>query len=324
MPSSGRGVGIAEFPVPHGLGFAFLGVFKHLQGVGEQRPVKKPQAAMVLEACRHGHVPTGVHVGGLAPFGHRFHPGLLQETGQDREMTFPSHGHKMRKEVAVATKSMVGCYPCRMTTARTIQQLHPAVETPMADLVTFRALPTGSLPSLNPFLFLNHHGPQVYPPNNGGLPFGPHPHKGFETLTFVFDGQVAHSDSTGETFVTGPGGVQWMTAGRGIEHAEVSPDGFLESGGLPEIIQVWMNLLSSLKRTEPWYRGFFESEELLHVSEPEGLGRVRVAGEVHGQRARAVLDGPVHVLVDAEAERALCHGDSGGPGRHAVRRSWGS
>ena len=170
-----------------------------------------------------------------------------------------------------------------MTTARTIQQLHPALETPMADLVTFRALPTGSLPSLNPFLFLNHHGPQVYPPDNGGLPFGPHPHKGFETLTFVFDGQVAHSDSTGETFVTGPGGVQWMTAGRGIEHAEVSPDGFLESGGPLEIIQVWMNLPASLKRTEPWYRGF-ESEELLHVSEPGGSWTWHVvAGEVHGQ-----------------------------------------
>ena len=83
---------------------------------------------------------------------------------------------------------------------------HPALETPMADLVTFRALPTPSLPALDPFLFLNHHGPQVYPPQNQGLPFGPHPHKGFETLTFVFDGEVAHSDSTGQTFVTGPGG----------------------------------------------------------------------------------------------------------------------
>ena len=105
---------------------------------------------------------------------------------------------------------------------RAVRQLHPALDTPMADLVTFRALPTGSLPELNPFLFLNHHGPQVYPPHNGGLPFGPHPHKGFETLTFVFDGEVAHSDSTGQSFVTGPGGVQWMTAGRGIEHAESS------------------------------------------------------------------------------------------------------
>ncbi len=167
---------------------------------------------------------------------------------------------------------------------RKVKQLHAALETPMADLVTFRALPTGSLPALDPFLFLNHHGPQVYPPNNGGLPFGPHPHKGFETLTFVFDGEVAHSDSTGQTFVTGPGGVQWMTAGRGIEHAEVSPESFLESGGPLEIIQVWMNLPAALKRCEPWYRGF-ESDELLHVSGPEASWAWHiVSGEVDGQR----------------------------------------
>jgi redox-sensitive bicupin YhaK (pirin superfamily) len=167
---------------------------------------------------------------------------------------------------------------------RKVRQLHRAEETPMADLVTFRALPTGSLPELNPFLFLNHHGPQVYPPQNGGLPFGPHPHKGFETLTFVFDGEVAHSDSTGQTFVTGPGGVQWMTAGRGIEHAEISPDSFLESGGPLEIIQVWMNLPAALKRCEPWYRGY-ESAELLHVSGPDASWTWYViSGEVDGQR----------------------------------------
>ncbi len=156
---------------------------------------------------------------------------------------------------------------------RKVRQLHRAEEAPMADLVTFRALPTGSLPQLNPFLFLNHHGPQVYPPHNGGLPFGPHPHKGFETLTFVFDGEVAHS-----------GGVQWMTAGRGIEHAEISPDSFLESGGPLEIIQVWMNLPAALKRCEPWYRGY-DNAELLHVSVPDSSWTWHViSGEVNGQR----------------------------------------
>ena len=166
---------------------------------------------------------------------------------------------------------------------RSVQRLHAAVEAPMADLITFRALPTDSLPALNPFLFLNHHGPQVYPPNNGGLPFGPHPHKGFETLTFVFEGEVAHSDSTGQTFVTGPGGVQWMTAGRGIEHEEISPESFLESGGPLEIIQVWMNLPAVLKRCEPWYRGY-DSAELLHVSGPDASWTWHVvSGEVDGQ-----------------------------------------
>ena len=67
----------------------------------------------------------------------------------------------------------------------------------MDDLVTFRALPTPSLSDLNPFLFLNPHGPQVYPPTNGGLPFCPHTRKGCETMTFVFDGAVATRDSTG-------------------------------------------------------------------------------------------------------------------------------
>ena len=182
---------------------------------------------------------------------------------------------------------MVGgeCYiHCMEQGIRKIKQLHTALETPMADLVTFRALPTESLRSLDPFLFLNHHGPQVYLPNNGGLPFGPHPHKGFETLTLVFDGEVAHSDSTGQTFVTGPGGVQWMTAGRGIEHAEVSPESFLKSGGPLEIIQVWMNLPAALKRCDPWYQGF-ESDELLHVSGPEASWVWHVvSGEIDGQR----------------------------------------
>ena len=110
-------------------------------------------------------------------------------------------------------------------------------------------------------------------------------HKGFETLTFVFDGEVAHSDSTGQTFVTGPSGVQWMTAGRGIEHEEVSPESFKEHGGPLEIIQVWMNLPARLKRSEPWYCGY-ESEELLHVHGPSWVWHI-VSGEVEGQRGPA-------------------------------------
>jgi len=187
-----------------------------------------------------------------------------------------------------------------------VKALHRAVEAPMADLETFRALPTTSLPDLNPFLFLNHHGPQVYPPHNGGLPFGPHPHKGFETLTFVFDGEVAHSDSTGQTFVTGPGGVQWMTAGRGIEHSEVSPESFLKSGGPLEIIQVWMNLPARLKGSEPWYQGF-ESDALLHIQGANDAWTWHIiSGEVEGLR------GPVESMtglfmswVDIHAEETF-------------------
>jgi redox-sensitive bicupin YhaK (pirin superfamily) len=70
---------------------------------------------------------------------------------------------------------------------RTLKRLHPAQRDDIGDLVTRRPLPGPAIPQLDPFLFLNHHGPQVYPPNNRGLPFGPHPHRGFETVTFILE-----------------------------------------------------------------------------------------------------------------------------------------
>lgn len=160
---------------------------------------------------------------------------------------------------------------------KSISRVTTAVSEPIADLLTYRAFPTRETADVNPFLFLNHHGFQVYPPDNNGLPFGPHPHKGFETLTFVFDGEVAHMDSTGEAFVTGPGGVQWMTAGSGIVHAEVSPDSFRKAGGPLEIIQIWMNLPAALKRSTPWYRGLDADE--LAVEEGTGWRWTVVSGQ---------------------------------------------
>ena len=118
-----------------------------------------------------------------------------------------------------------------MPSIRTIARLHPALRDDIADLTTRRPLPGPALDHLGAFLFLNHHGPQVYPPHNRGLPFGPHPHRGFETVTFILDGELAHRDSAGHESVIGPGGVQWMTAGSGLVHEEVSPRGFMERGG---------------------------------------------------------------------------------------------
>ena len=75
---------------------------------------------------------------------------------------------------------------------RTIKAIHEAVSEPIADLVTYRAMPTASLPmnAVDPFIFLNHHGWQKYPAHNRGLPFGPHPHRGFETVTFILEGNL--------------------------------------------------------------------------------------------------------------------------------------
>jgi len=140
-------------------------------------------------------------------------------------------------------------------TDKTIRRLHPALRDDIGDLLTQRPVPSHQLEQIDPFLFLNHHGPQVYGPHNRGLPFGPHPHRGFETVTFIVDGMLAHRDSAGHESVIHAGGIQWMTAGSGIVHAEVSPRDFLEHGGPLEILQLWVNLPSRLKMSAPAYTG---------------------------------------------------------------------
>src|ERR1700741_5011352 len=140
-------------------------------------------------------------------------------------------------------------------TIRTIEGVYPAQRDDIADLVTRRPVPGPHIDQVDPFLFLNHHGPQVYRPGNAGLPFGPHPHRGFETVTFILDGELMHRDSGGHESVITAGGVQWMTAGSGLVHAELSPERFLREGGRLEILQLWVNLPARLKMTRPRYQG---------------------------------------------------------------------
>ena len=149
---------------------------------------------------------------------------------------------------------------------RTIKKIDTAVRDDIADLVTHRALPTHEVNYVDPFLFLNHHGPQTYKPNNRGLPFGPHPHRGFETVTFILTGDLAHKDSAGHESVINEGGVQWMTAGSGLIHSEISSDNFLKKGGPLEILQLWVNLPAKLKMTEPKYVGL-QADQIPHLNE---------------------------------------------------------
>jgi quercetin 2,3-dioxygenase len=140
-------------------------------------------------------------------------------------------------------------------TSRSIARIHPAHRDDIADLTTRRPVPAPALDQVDPFLFLNHHGPQTYAPGNKGLPFGPHPHRGFETVTFILTGNLAHHDTGGHESVIEAGGVQWMTAGSGLIHAEVSPPSFKQAGGPLEILQLWVNLPGRLKMTTPAYTG---------------------------------------------------------------------
>jgi len=158
---------------------------------------------------------------------------------------------------------------------RKIKNIHPAAAHPIHDLSTYRPLPNRSLPNLDPFLFLNHHGYQEYPPNNNGLPFGPHPHRGMETVTFIIEGDIAHNDSGGHTSVIHKNGVQYMTAGKGLIHSEVSSETFKEKGGPLEILQLWLNLPARLKMSQPQYIGK-EAEEIPWVEDTENGLAVQV------------------------------------------------
>ena len=173
---------------------------------------------------------------------------------------------------------------------RKIVQQYKAYRDDIRDLQTRRPVPGPQLEQLDPFLFLNHHGPQVYGPDNLGLPFGPHPHRGFETVTFILQGELAHSDTGGHESVIGPGGVQWMTAGSGLIHSELSPESFKRSGGELEILQLWVNLPSRLKMTAPGYVGLQE-HDIPQIPLSKGHGVIHlISGSVAG------VTGPVESL----------------------------
>ena len=177
----------------------------------------------------------------------------------------------------------------------TVKNVFPAVRDDIADLQTWRALPTRHVETIDPFLFLNHHGRQVYAPRNRGLPFGPHPHRGFETVTFILEGDIAHRDSGGHESIIDAGGIQWMTAGSGLVHSETSSDDFKMRGGPMEILQLWVNLPGRLKFCPPNYVGLQAGQ--IPVIESDG-GRVSVqliSGAWDGQH------GPIEPLLDIAA-----------------------
>ncbi|HEY0974671.1 MAG TPA: pirin family protein [Solimonas sp.] len=149
--------------------------------------------------------------------------------------------------------------------------------------------------SLSPFLLLDYAGPAEFTPSTHRRGVGEHPHRGFETVTIVYSGEVAHRDSAGNGGVIGPGDVQWMTAGAGIVHEEFHSETFSERGGTLEMVQLWVNLPARDKMTPPRYQAILD-REIPSVSLPEGAGRVRViAGEHDGHRGPAQTFTPINV-----------------------------
>ncbi|MFA5493472.1 MAG: pirin family protein [Porticoccaceae bacterium] len=148
---------------------------------------------------------------------------------------------------------------------------------------------------LSPFLLLDYAGPMEFTPTATPRGVGRHPHRGFETVTIVYSGEVAHRDSTGEGGVIGPGDVQWMTAGAGILHEEFHSPAFSRSGGVLEMVQLWVNLPARDKMAAPGYQAIFDRN--IPVAElPNGAGTVRViAGEFSGHAGPARTFTPMNV-----------------------------
>ncbi|CAD7491572.1 pirin family protein [Aeromonas dhakensis] len=148
---------------------------------------------------------------------------------------------------------------------------------------------------LSPFLLLDYAGPANFTPTSQPRGVGEHPHRGFETVTIVYKGEVAHRDSTGRGGVIGPGDVQWMTAGAGILHEEFHAPAFSKSGGELEMVQLWVNLPSRHKMTPPGYQPIL-ARDIPTVALASDAGSVRViAGEFEGVRGPAHTFSPLHV-----------------------------
>ena len=139
----------------------------------------------------------------------------------------------------------------------------------------------------SPFLLFDYAGPMDFTPAARPRGVGQHPHRGFETVTIVYDGEVTHRDSTGAGGMIGPGDVQWMTAASGIIHEEFHSPEFTRKGGRFEVVQLWVNLPAKDKMATPGYQTLL-NRDIPTVALPDDAGTLRViAGEYAGQRGPA-------------------------------------
>lgn len=147
-----------------------------------------------------------------------------------------------------------------------------------------------------PFLMLDYGGPHHFEPATRPRGVDVHPHKGFETVTIVYEGEVEHGDSTGRGGVIGRGDVQWMTAGDGILHKEFHSHDYTARGGMFEMVQLWVNLRGQDKSAAPGYQSITDAQ-IPAVDLPDGAGRVRViAGSYGDAKGPASTFTPMDVL----------------------------
>jgi redox-sensitive bicupin YhaK (pirin superfamily) len=148
---------------------------------------------------------------------------------------------------------------------------------------------------VDPFLMLDYAGPQFFSSTDHPRGVGEHPHRGFETVTIMYEGAVAHRDSAGNSGVIGPGDVQWMTAASGIVHEEMHEKNWAKKGGTFQAIQLWVNLSKTHKMSRPGYQTILDAD-IPAIDLEDGSGRLRViAGSFQGRRGPARTFTPIEL-----------------------------
>jgi len=183
-----------------------------------------------------------------------------------------------------------------MTGTRTVEKVVHSINTlEGAGFAVRRPFPTDNLAIVDSFLLLDHLGPTTYGPGDAvGAP--DHPHRGFETVTYVLDGAVEHKDSTGGGGIIGTGDVQWMTAGRGVLHSEMPTEELIRDGGTIHGIQLWVNLSRGEKMIQPRYQGI-PLHQIPTGQSKDGKAKVKViAGESMGVHAAIETRTPIMYL----------------------------
>ena len=162
--------------------------------------------------------------------------------------------------------------------------------------------PTHHIEMIDPFILLHHYGPYEISETNNPFDLGPHPHRGFEPVTFLVQGEQLHRDSLGNESVVKAGDVQWTTAGRGIVHAEKPTPEFVKQGGVIEGIQLWLNLPAEKKMMSADYQHISRDEFRTVISDDEKVQIQIIAGELNGLYGRILTQTPVNAfMVEAKA-----------------------
>lgn len=157
-------------------------------------------------------------------------------------------------------------------------------------------MPGPRIRQLSPYLLIDHIGPMQIAPSDTPLGSPPHPHRGFETVTVVYDGYLAHRDTAGHDGTIGPGDVQWMTAGAGLRHAEMYDRDFARRGGTLELLQLWVNMPKADKLVPPQYQEL-RAASIPSVPLAAGQGSIRViAGSYGGVTGPASTFSPMTLL----------------------------